>query len=212
MPIQMGQLLMTTVTPDAPFAAEDVAEDGPNTSKIIVDPPRTNDRRLIIAALVGLIAMGLAFRVAHLGAIGFAEDEVNKVDAVRAYERGDITANGEHPMLMKALMLASVKAARALAGHGHAVSDEVAFRLPNAVFGALTAIPLFLLTGAFFDRLTGLMAAAFWSAGLNAITFNRIGKEDTLLVFFMLFAFYFYLRAKQTSPRNSKVRRQHYIL
>lgn len=159
-----------------------------------------------------LIAIGLAYRVSNLGAIGFAEDEVNKVDAVRAYERGDITANGEHPMLMKALMFASVKAARIFAGHDGAVSDEVAFRLPNAIFGALTVIPLFLLTAAFFDRWTGLMAAAFWSVGLNAITFNRIGKEDTLLVFFMLFAFYFYLRAKQTSPRNSIVRGQHYIL
>ncbi|MGI8838546.1 MAG: ArnT family glycosyltransferase [Pyrinomonadaceae bacterium] len=119
---------------------------------------------------------------------------------------------GEHPMLMKALMFVSVKAARALAGQGHAISDEVAFRVPNALFGALTVIPLFLLTAAFFDSWTGLLAAAFWSVGVNAITFNRIGKEDTLLVFFMLFAFYFYLRAKQTSPRNIKVRRRNYIL
>jgi hypothetical protein len=150
--------------------------------------------------------------VANLGAIGFAEDEVNKVDAVRAYQHGDITANGEHPMLMKALMLASVKTARLFAGRGGPVSDEVAFRLPNAIFGALTVIPLFLLTAGFFERWTGLMAAAFWSVGLNAISINRIGKEDTLLVFFMLFAFYFYLRAKQTSPRYGPVRREYYIL
>ncbi len=137
-----------------------------------------------------------AFRVSHLGAIGFAEDEVNKVDAVHAYERGDITANAEHPMLMKALMFVSVKSwARA---DRRGVSDEALLRLPNAIFGALTVIPLFLLTAAFFDRWTGLLAAAFWAVGVNAITFNRIGKEDTLLVFFMLFAFYFYLRAKQT--------------
>ncbi len=167
------------------------------------------DRRLVITSLVLLIAIGLAFRVANLGAVGFAEDEVNKVDAVRAYERGDISANGEHPMLMKALMFASVKVSRVFAGGS--VNDEVAFRLPNAIFGALTVIPFFLLTAAFFDRWTGLLAAAFWSVGLNAIAINRIGKEDTLLVFFMLFAFYFYLRAKQTSPRHSKVRRQHYI-
>ncbi len=164
--------------------------------------------RPVILALVVLIAIGLAFRVAKLDAIGFAEDEVNKVDAIRAYEQGDITANAEHPMLMKALMFASVRMARAATG----LSEEAAIRFPNALFGALTVIPLFLLTAAFFDRRTGLLAAAFWSCGVNAITYNRIGKEDTLLVFFMLFAFYFYLRAKQTDSRNVKVRNRHYLL
>jgi hypothetical protein len=170
----------------------------------------TKLERSVIGILVLLIVIGLGFRASHLSAIGFAEDEVNKVDAVRAYERGDITANAEHPMLMKILMYASVKLVRAL--QGTAVSDETLFRLPNAIFGALTVVPLFLLTAAFFDRRTGLLAAAFWSCGVNAITINRIGKEDTLLVFFMLFAFYFYLRAKQTSPRNLPARRRNYLL
>jgi 4-amino-4-deoxy-L-arabinose transferase-like glycosyltransferase len=203
---------MTTATPDMPLASKHAPLEQCSAAEISPDASPTSDRRLIITALILLLAIGFAFRVANLGAIGFAEDEVNKVDAVRAYERGDITANGEHPMLMKALMFASVKAARIFYGRGGPVSDEFAFRLPNAVFGALTVVPLFLLTAAFFDRWTGLMAAAFWSLGLNAITFNRIGKEDTLLVFFMLFGFYFYLRAKQTSPRNSKMRRRNYIL
>jgi hypothetical protein len=202
---------MTIGTPDMPLAAKDAPVEQRRAPSITAAASPANDRRLVITALVLLIAIGLAFRVANLGAIGFAEDEVNKVDAVRAYERGDITANGEHPMLMKALMFASVKAARIFNGRGAPFSDEFAFRLPNAIFGALTVIPLFLLTAAFFDRWTGLMAAAFWSVGLNAITINRIGKEDTLLVFFMLFAFYFYLRGKQTSPRLIKARRKHYI-
>lgn len=161
----------------------------------------------IIVALIMLLAVGLCFRVAKLDAIGFAEDEVNKVDAIRAYEKGDITANAEHPMLMKALMFAVVKVGRAL-GNG---SDEVLFRLPNAIFGALTILPLFLLTAAFFDRWTGLLAAAFWTVGVNAITINRVAKEDTLLVFFMLFACYFYLRAKQTDTRNAKTRSRYYL-
>ena len=92
------------------------------------------------------------------------------------------------------------------------LADEFALRLPNAVFGALTVIPLFLLTAAFFDRWTGLIAAALWAVGVNAITYNRIGKEDTLLVFFMLFAFYFYLRAKQTDTRDGPRRKRNYLL
>lgn len=162
--------------------------------------------RPVIAALVLLILVGLSFRAIHLSAIGFAEDEVNKVNAIRAYERGDITANAEHPMLMKALMFASVRVAR------RGFSDEFVFRLPNAIVGALTVIPLFLLTTAFFNRWTGLLAAGFWSVSVNAITLNRIGKEDTLLVFFLLFACYFYLRAKQTDSRQTKIRSKHYLL
>lgn len=164
--------------------------------------------RTVVIALVVLFMVGLYFRASNLNAIGFAEDEVNKVDAIRQYEKGDITANGEHPMLMKGMMFVTVKVGRALTSW----ADEVLFRLPNAFFGALTLLPLFLLTAAFFDRWTGLLAAAFWTVGLNAISINRVGKEDTLLVFFLLFAFYFYLRAKQTDTREVKSRSRHYLL
>jgi len=148
-----------------------------------------------------------------VSSIGFAEDEVNKVKAVRSYEQGDIRPNAEHPMLMKAMIFAFVKAQRALNARTNAqISDEAAIRFPNIFFGALTAIPLFLLTAAFFDRWTGLVAAALWAFGINAITYNRIAKEDTLLVFFMFFAFYFYLRAKQANWRETKIKRQSYVL
>jgi len=174
-------------------------------------PASSEDRRLrwlVIASLAVLVVVGLWFRVNHLAAIGFAEDEVNKVEAVQAYQHGDITANAEHPMLMKALMFLSMTG---LSGPGK-LPAEFALRLPNAIFGALTVIPLFLLTAAFFDRWTGLVAAALWAVGVNAITYNRIGKEDTLLVFFMLFAFYFYLRSKQTDTRDVSRRKRNYLL
>lgn len=171
---------------------------------------RRNSRWAVAGVLAFLVLLGLGFRVSQLSAIGFAEDEVNKVDAVHAYERGDISANGEHPMLMKALMVTSLKIGRAVAGTSS--SDEVLLRLPNAIFGALTAIPLFLLTAAFFDRRTGLISAALWAGGVNAITYNRIGKEDTLLVFFMLFGFYFYLRAKQADSRRVALVKRNFVL
>lgn len=145
-----------------------------------------------------MIVLGFGLRLAGLGRIGFAEDEINKLEAVRAYDRGDFTANAEHPMLMKVLIDISMRAARAwISMNGQPISDEAALRFPNALFGALTAIPLFLLTAVLFDRPTGFWAAAFWSFGVNAITYNRIGKEDTLMVFFMLFAFYLFIRSKQ---------------
>lgn len=150
----------------------------------------------IVGSLVILVLLGFSLRINQLGASGFAEDEMNKLDAIRSYQHGDFTANGEHPMVMKVLMWGSLNAVPA--------SDEIALRLPNALFGALTVIPLFLLTAALFDRWTALLAAAFWAVGINAITHNRIGKEDTLLVFFMLFAFFFFVRAKQISPGDKQ--------
>lgn len=158
----------------------------------------------IVGTLAILIVLGFGLRLNKLSAIGFAEDEMNKLDAVHQYERGDFSANAEHPMVMKVLMLASL---RALPG----ISEEAALRIPNAIVGALTVIPLFLLMAAFFDRWSALLAAAFWAVGINAITHNRIGKEDSLLVFFMLFGFYFFLRAKQTSTLNAEKRKKNYL-
>ena len=156
----------------------------------------------LIGTLALLVVLGFGLRVTQLGVIGFAEDEMNKLDAIHAYERGDFSANSEHPMVMKVLMWGSVQTAPV-------DSLEAALRLPNVLIGALTVIPLFLLTLAFFDRWTALLAAAFWAFGINAITHNRIGKEDSLLVFFMLFAFFFFVRAKQISPvdKSSRARR-----
>jgi hypothetical protein len=158
----------------------------------------------VVLTLALLIILGLGLRANQLSAIGFAEDEMNKLDAIHSYERGDFSANSEHPMLMKLMMLISLHVSPT-------ASEEAALRFPNVLIGALTVIPLFLLTTAFFDRWTGLLAAAFWTFGINAITHNRIGKEDSLLVFFMLFAFYFFLRSKQTSPKNTEFRKKNYI-
>jgi hypothetical protein len=172
----------------------------------------TRDRWLVII-LTAFVLCGFGLRLTNLSAVGFAEDEINKLEAVRAYERGDITPNAEHPMLMKALIFVSMQAARVWNNSSALkISDEAALRFPNVLVGALTVIPLFLLTAAFFDRRTALLASALWAFGINAITYNRIAKEDTLMVFFMLFAFYFYLRAKQISGFDPKGKKRSYIL
>ncbi|HEX8747950.1 MAG TPA: glycosyltransferase family 39 protein, partial [Pyrinomonadaceae bacterium] len=172
----------------------------------------TRDRWLVLI-LTAFILCGFGLRIVNLSAVGFAEDEINKLEAVRAYERGDITPNAEHPMLMKTLIFVSMQAARFWNNSSALkIPAEAALRFPNVLFGSLTVIPLFLLTAAFFDRRTALLASALWAFGINAITYNRIAKEDTLMVFFMLFAFYFYLRAKQTSGFDPKGKKRNYIL
>src|SRR5262245_7015983 len=46
-----------------------------------------------IGTLALLVVLGFGLRFTQLDAVGFAEDEMNKLDAVHSYERGDFTAN-----------------------------------------------------------------------------------------------------------------------
>jgi len=168
--------------------------------------------------LTAAVVLGFVFRLYGLRQVGLAEDEVRKLEAVQAYSRGDLTANAEHPVLMKAFVWLSVEAAaaynrRLAPSLGWAeVGPEVSVRLPNVVFGALTAIALYLVGSAFFSTRVGLLAAIFWAGGINAIVINRIAKEDTLMVFFILLGFYFHRRMKLTSDEEAGRKRTFYLL
>jgi len=155
-----------------------------------------------LAIVIVAVAVGFCARAYRLDAAGFAEDEANKIFAGRAYEQGDFTANAEHPMVMKILCYVSTRAATAwnkAAGRSLdlSISEETALRFPNAAFGAMSVVPLFLLTTGLLGFRVGLITSILWALGLDAIWFNRTVKEDTLLVFFMLWGFYLYYRAKQ---------------
>lgn len=159
------------------------------------------ERRKILA-LAALTLVALCVRAYQLDAVGLAEDETNKMFAVRSYEQGDFTANADHPMIMKMLCYGSLHLAgawNASVGNitGLNIAEETALRFPNALFGALTVIPLLLFASSLFGFRTGLIASLLWAVGLNAVWINRVGKEDTLLVFFMLTAYYLYNCAKR---------------
>jgi len=176
---------------------------------------RLERRKLLIIIIV--VVVGFCARAYRLDAAGFAEDEANKIFAARAYEQGDFTANAEHPMVMKMFCYASTHAAAAWnRGVGQSVhleiSEETALRLPNATFGALTVIPLFLLATGLLGLRVGLITSLFWALGLDAIWFNRTVKEDTLLVFFMLWGFYLYHRAKNLDASDIGGQDRLYVL
>lgn len=148
-----------------------------------------------------IVVLAFAARAYQLGAASLAEDEANKIFALRAYEQGDFTVNTEHPMVMKMLCFVSMQAANAwnqrLGARLHLeIGEEAALRLPNALFGALTVIPLLLLTTSLAGFRAGLLTALLWAVGINAIWFSRVCKEDSLLVFFMFSGFYLYNHAK----------------
>ncbi len=166
---------------------------------------RLEQRKTIL--LIAMVALAFCVRVYRLDEAGLAEDEANKIFAVRVYHQGDFTVNSEHPMVMKMLSFISLELSdvwnRLIRGRaGLAIAEETALRLPNVLFGALTVIPLLLFTTAILGFRVGLISSLLWTLGLNAIWFNRVGKEDTLLVFFMFVGFYFYYRAKSEPASN----------
>jgi hypothetical protein len=159
--------------------------------------------------LILLVLAGFAFRAGSLSAESLGEDELNKLQAVEDYRRNGITsANGEHPFLMKALQTCSIFIAdrwnNSLATNRPSwrVAPESALRMPGAVFGALTAILIYLLAAELFGAEVGLVAAALWAFDPSAIGFNRIAKEDTFLLFFFLLANIFWLRGQRAAESN----------
>ncbi len=162
-------------------------------------------RRALLFALT--LGIAVVLRCGALGTAGFSEDEINKVAAVSQYRHLDFSANAEHPMLLKLLMLGSSALSAAWNRAAEAaslptVSPETAFRLPSAIAGTLTTAVVFAVADIFFGLEIAAWAALFWAADVNAIAINRIGKEDTLLVLLLLVAVWYYERGKQQGRRD----------
>lgn len=171
------------------------------------------NRRLLIAALTLFVLLGFGVRVSSLSAEGLSEDELNKLQAVGDYRANGLTsANSEHPLLMKALLTASLvvvdkwNSIPALGGR-FLISRESALRFPSTVFGALTAVLIFLLAAELFGAEVGLIAAALWAFDPMAIGFNRIAKEDTFLLFFFLLANIFWLYSQRVAEQTQSTER-----
>jgi 4-amino-4-deoxy-L-arabinose transferase-like glycosyltransferase len=170
----------------------------------------SRSRTLVVAALAFLLLVGFGLRATQLGAEGLSEDELNKLQAVEDYRAHGLTAaNGEHPMLMKALLTGSCIAAERWNASALVaslpqlrVSTEAALRFPGALFGALISLLIFLVTAEIFGTEIALIAAALWALDPSGIGFNRIAKEDTFFIFFFLLANVFWLRGQRTAESD----------
>jgi predicted membrane-bound dolichyl-phosphate-mannose-protein mannosyltransferase len=168
---------------------------------------RVVPRTILILALSVLVIAGFAFRAHNLASEGLSEDELNKLNAVGDYRAHGLTsANGEHPLLMKALLTVTVIGAERwnqtslVAGHpDFNIPVEMSLRLPSALFGAATAVLIFLVAAELFGLEIGLLSAALWAFDPLTIGLNRIAKEDTFLVFFFLLAIFFWLRGQRVA-------------
>lgn len=167
----------------------------------------------MLTALIVLVVAGFGFRVNGLSAEGLSEDELNKLSAVADYRAHGLTgANGEHPMFMKACQAATIILAEKWNNTHPAnqISSETALRLPGTIFGALTAVLIFLIVAELFGVEVALIAAALWTFDPNAIGFNRIAKEDSFLLFFFLLANVFWLRGQRVAESTNQNPNKYY--
>jgi hypothetical protein len=167
----------------------------------------TNSRSLVFAALLILVVAGFGFRVTGLSVESLGEDELNKLNAVAEYRANGLTgANGEHPMLMKALQGASIILAEKWnkVRPANRIAPETALRLPGAIFGALSTILIFLIAAELFGVEVALIASALWAFDPTGIGFNRVAKEDSFLLFFFLLANVFWLRGQRVAESSSR--------
>ena len=174
----------------------------PTTRTVPIASPLTHGFALsrtaaIAIFIVAIMAIAFGLRAANLSTYGFSEDEINKVRAIEQYEHGRLSANAEHPMLMKIAMWTSVELTR-----GKNVAIETAIRLPNALVGAATTAALYAVCDLLFGTPVAMMAALLWAVDVNAIAINRIGKEDTFALFFFLLAVWSYERAKREGAND----------
>ena len=180
----------------------------------------STSRTLIFVALSVLIIAGFGFRVSGLGAEGLSEDELNKWNAVADYRAHGLTgANGEHPLLMKALQTGSIVLAERwnssafVASHpSQSITPETALRLPGVIFGAFTALLIYLIAAELFGAEVALIAAALWAFDPSAIGFNRVAKEDTFLLFFFMLANVFWLRGQRVAESTDRNPNRYYWL
>lgn len=137
-----------------------------------------------------------------LGVESFGEDELNKLETVQDYRENGISGkNGEHPFLMKGLQTASVSIAERISP---SISQETALRFPIVLFGSFTVLLIFLLVRELFGPGIGVVAAGLWAFEPMAIGFDRVAKEDSLVLFFFLLTNLFWLRGQSEAERGNK--------
>ena len=171
-------------------------------------------RESAIVLLMTVLAFGV--RVHRVDFNSLSEDETAKWEAVQQYRHGHfVGVNSEHPMLPKVLAWASLSAGehwnRIAAEHGWpSMKAEGWIRMPNVLFGALTAAILYLLCRRMMGTVGSFAAGFFWAVAPLPVALNRLTKEETPLIFFTLLACYFYCLAQQEDV--DKIARRWYDL
>ena len=179
-----------------------------------IDPGNFSDAlffskgRVLVVILVVLMLTGFTLRVYDLGAESLGEDEFNKLQTVEEYRTNGLSGkNGEHPFLMKGLQTVSISAAEKI-NSTHAspdlhFSEEGALRFPIALFGTLSILLIFLLVSELFGASIGLVSAALYAVEPTTVGFDRIAKEDSLVLFFFLLTSFFFVKSQTKAEQGN---------
>jgi hypothetical protein len=170
----------------------------------------TRSRRAVILILCSLLVVGFFLRVNDIGVESLGEDELNKLQTAEEYRANGLSGrNGEHPFLMKGMQTVSISISESIgAALSTPISAEAALRFPVALFGTFTVLLLYLLLNGLFGRDIAIVAAALWAVEPMAVGFDRIAKEDSLVLFFFLLTNLFWINgqaaAETGNPRWSR--------
>jgi hypothetical protein len=178
-----------------------------NPTPYLRENPIRISKPVIYAFLAVFVIGGFWLRAYDLSNESLGEDEWKKLESVQDYRAHGLTgANGEHPLLLKGMLTISVVAAERWNSTSIAQNNaslqvpvETALRLPVTIFGALSAILIFLIAAELFGTDVGLLAAAIWAFDPSGIGFARIAKEDVILTFFFMLANVFFLRSQRVA-------------
>jgi hypothetical protein len=166
-------------------------------------------RDAVLAIVLALLAF--AVRIDRIGFNSFSEDETAKWLAIQEYRHGHFAGvNSEHPMILKMLAWGSVTLGErwngiALAHGWPSTTPEGWLRVPSVLFGAATAVILFLLCRQMMGTAASFAAGFFWAISPVTVALNRLAKEESAFTFFTLLACYFYFQGKKaTSEKKTR--------
>ncbi|HEY3172820.1 MAG TPA: glycosyltransferase family 39 protein [Thermoanaerobaculia bacterium] len=161
-------------------------------------PPTTEPwQRLEVAAFVGIMALAFVLRTWDLRDFPFAihPDEVlTGRNASAAYLSGAKTSIFSTVWLsLPALWFAGIAASLKIGG-----VTLAALRLPSALFGAATVIPVYLLLRLAWGRAAAIVGAAIMAFSASNVHYARVTLNNIVTPFFWTVCFYFLLRGLRT--------------
>lgn len=150
--------------------------------------------RLLLVALIVIIALGAALRVYKLDGDSLWLDEAYSIKFSQEAPAGIIeaTAKDVHPPLyyfaLHYWMLAFG-------------NSETAVRLLSALFGILALFVIYKLASRMFDRTTGLLAAGLLALSRFHIEFSQEARMYSLLCLLTLLSIYYFLKLLEGKSR-----------
>lgn len=155
---------------------------------------KTRTTRLLLGALLAIIALGAVLRVSELDADSLWLDEASSVKFSRDSLSGiiDTTAKDVHPPLYYFTLHYWIK----LFG-----DSETSARLLSALFGILALPATYLLARRLFDRATGLLAVLLLALSRFHLEFSQEARMYSLLCLLGVLSFYFFIRLLEDKSR-----------